>query len=89
MDRPVVGDDGQYVTDDDGELVLKPTGYAGVAPTQERVSQPLSSVPEAIWEQVSGTASIIVSLPARLVDIGQAAFGGRLATPALRSGPSA
>jgi len=87
VERPVVGDDGQYVRDDAGELVLRPTWYGGVAPTQERVSEPLSAVPEAIWQQVSGTAAIIVSLPARLVDIGQAAFGDEARDPSSPVGP--
>ena len=87
VDRPVVGDDGQYVTDDDGELVLKPAGYVGIAPTQERVSEPLSAVPEAIWAQVSGTAAVIVELPAKLVDVVQSTFGGEERDPASVMGP--
>jgi membrane-associated protease RseP (regulator of RpoE activity) len=87
VDRPVVGDDGQYVTDDEGELVLKPAGYVGVAPTQERTAQPLSAIPETIWAQVSGTAEVVVALPAKLVDVVQSTFAGEERDPASVMGP--
>ncbi|BDZ43928.1 peptidase [Paraoerskovia sediminicola] len=77
VERQVVGDDGAPVVDDAGEPVTRPGGYVGFAPTSELESQPVSEVPGYLWEQVSATAGVVVTLPARVVDVAQAAFGGQ------------
>lgn len=72
--RPVINDEGQVVTDDDGELVLADGPFVGVGPAYEMVPQPLSAVPPVIGEVLGGTAKIVMSLPSRLVSIGKAVF---------------
>jgi len=65
--RPVVGDDGAYVTDATGARVTREVGYLGVSPTSEIVRQPLgealSVVATGTWE----TAKVVVTLPQRVV----------------------
>ncbi|NMR19563.1 RIP metalloprotease [Cellulomonas fimi] len=74
VDRPVV-EDGAVVLDAGGEPRLAPVGYLGVGPAWALERQPLATVPTALWTGVSGTAAIVLTLPARIVDVAQAAFG--------------
>jgi membrane-associated protease RseP (regulator of RpoE activity) len=72
--RPVV-EDGEVVTDANGDAVTAPTPYAGISPSVARVRQPLSTVPSTIAETVQQTTGIVLSLPQRVVEAGQAALG--------------
>lgn len=74
-DRPVTDDAGQIVLNADGTMVTEPMGFLGIGPTRDLVKQPLSVVPGMIGEQLQQTAKVIVTLPQRLVDVAQAAFG--------------
>ncbi|GAB6940170.1 M50 family metallopeptidase [Isoptericola variabilis] len=71
---PVVDADGTAKVGADGQPVTETAGFLGVTPTQEYVPLPLSTVPEAVWQQVSGTAQLIVTLPARVVDVAVQTF---------------
>lgn len=73
-DRPVV-EDGQVVTDADGQPVLAPAPFVGVGPSVERVPAPVTAVPGVLGDVVTQTAGIVLTLPQRLVAIAQAAFG--------------
>ena len=42
---------------------------------QERQSLPLGEFPGAVWDQVSGVFHAIITLPVKLVDIGEVAIG--------------
>ncbi|ROS77135.1 RIP metalloprotease [Cellulomonas sp. PhB143] len=77
VQRQVVSAAGTPVVDGDGDPVTRPGGYVGLAPTSERVSQPVSSVPGAVWDQVAATAGVVVTLPAKIVGVAEAAFGGQ------------
>lgn len=74
-ERPVFDVRGNPVLDKTGTFVTEPAGFLGVGPSVARVRQPIGSVPSLTWQAVSGTAGIIVGLPARLVDVARAAFG--------------
>ncbi|WP_402467795.1 M50 family metallopeptidase [Isoptericola aurantiacus] len=73
-ERPLTDDDGYPVTDDDGEPVMVDGALLGVSSSVERQALPVSSVPEAVWLQVSGTADAIVTLPVRVYDAAYQAF---------------
>jgi len=54
--------------DADGEPVTQTGGFLGVTPTSEYEPLPVSSVPQAVWDQVSGTAAVLVTLPVRVAE---------------------
>ena len=68
-ERPVVDEDGFVVTDDAGEVVTRPVGFLGVSPREEvqrrPVGEALAVTAEGTWE----TAKVVVTLPARVVDL--------------------
>ncbi len=66
---------GEIATDDDGAPLTREVRYLGVSPTSAIERQPLSAVPAALGTTVVQTAQIVITLPARLVDVAQAAFG--------------
>jgi len=73
--RPEFNEDGTAALDSNGDMVTHPVGFMGMGASTELVSQSITQVPGALGEQLAGTAKIIGSLPARLVDITHAAFG--------------
>src|SRR5699024_5800740 len=68
-DRPLTNPDGtpQTVTE----------GFFGVGPVFERDSLPIGEFPGAVWDQVSGVFHAIITLPVKLVDIGEVAVGSK------------
>ncbi len=79
--RPVVGADGNAVTDADGKPVTQDVGFIGVGPATEKVQQPVTAVLPAVWDNSVRVGQIIVTLPQRLVQVAQAAFGGEQRDP--------
>ena len=73
-ERPVVVD-GEVRLDDDGTPVTAPTPFVGIGPQAELVRQPISVVPGYAWDAIVATGHVVLTLPQRLVDIAQAAFG--------------
>ncbi|MCM3661765.1 site-2 protease family protein [Georgenia satyanarayanai] len=73
-ERPVVVD-GEVLTDDAGEPVTEPQPFVGIGPLAELVPQPVSAVPGRVAEAVGATVNVVLTLPQRLVDVAQAAFG--------------
>ena len=74
-DRPAYDEEGEPILDANGEPVIRPTRFLGLSPTAVLERQPLSTVPGVIGTSVWETAKIVLTLPARLVDVAQAAFG--------------
>lgn len=74
-ERWLVNDNGEIEVDAEGEPVIQEVGMIGVTPTLETVKQPITEVPTFVGQQVSAVAQVIVSLPQRMVDIWNAAFG--------------
>ncbi|SNC72259.1 Membrane-associated protease RseP, regulator of RpoE activity [Kytococcus aerolatus] len=72
-ERPVVVD-GQ-VQQRDGKPVLEEVGYLGASPAHETVRQTLSAVPGALGDGLWATAKVVLTIPARLVDVGQTVLG--------------
>ena len=75
VSRPVYGDDGALVTASNGDAVTRLVGFVGISPVTEMVSQPLTAAFPLVGQTVTGTANMILNLPQRLVDVGEAAFG--------------
>lgn len=73
--RPVLDEDGGMVLDDSGEPVTEQVGFLGVAGTPDLVPQSPAVVPEMAWQAFRGTAEVVLTLPVRLYDVAQAAFG--------------
>ena len=74
-ERAVIDDAGGLVTDEAGEVVVETVGMIGASPTSELVPQPLSEVPEFTAQRVGEVAGVVIGLPARMVDVWNAAFG--------------
>src|SRR5699024_12687090 len=57
------------------DLVTEQVGFLGVAGTPDLVPQSPAVVPEMAWSAFSRTGTLVLTLPARLWEVGQAAFG--------------
>lgn len=78
----------RYVTDSRGRIVevdgvpqTEKRGFVGVSATAELVPQPLSAVPVAVGENILAVGGIILTLPQRMVDVAEAAFGAEERDP--------
>jgi membrane-associated protease RseP (regulator of RpoE activity) len=60
---------------DDGEPVFQQVGFVGIGSTLDTVRQPVTAVPEVVWGNIEGVARVIWTLPERMVQVSQAAFG--------------
>ncbi|TXK17803.1 site-2 protease family protein [Homoserinibacter sp. GY 40078] len=75
-ERPVTDADGNAVVDSSGGTVTEAVGFIGVGFATETVRQPVTAVLPAVWDNSVSVGKIIVTLPQRLVQVAQAAFGG-------------
>jgi membrane-associated protease RseP (regulator of RpoE activity) len=73
-ERPVAAEDGSAVVDDDGTTVTQEVGFIGVGSTQELVPQPATEVLPAVGDSLARVAGVVLNLPQRVVEVGQAAF---------------
>ncbi len=74
--REVVDAAGVVQTDEAGEPRTTTSAYLGVRPTAEDVRGSVADVPAALGEQVSATASVMVTLPVRVWDVATALVRG-------------
>ena len=79
--RPVLDEDGAAVRDADGRLVTEEVGFLGVAGTPDLVPQSPTEVPAMAWDAFVRTGGIVLTLPVRLYDVAQAAFGSEERDP--------
>lgn len=75
LTRTVVDAAGQPVLAEDGTALTVTSTYVGVQPTVV-ADRSLSAVPQQLWAQVSGTASIVVTLPAQVWDVARTLVTG-------------
>jgi membrane-associated protease RseP (regulator of RpoE activity) len=66
---------GQIVRDDAGNPLVVEVGFVGIGSTLETVRQPASRVLPAVWDNTVGVATILLTLPERMVQVANAAFG--------------
>jgi membrane-associated protease RseP (regulator of RpoE activity) len=66
---------GNVVTDSSGNPVVVQVGFVGIGSTLETIRQPVTRVLPAVWENTVGVATIIATLPERMVQVANAAFG--------------
>ena len=66
---------GNIETDADGNPVLVEVGFVGIGASLETVRQPITAVLPAVWDNTVGVATILATLPDRMVQVAQAAFG--------------
>lgn len=74
-ERVQVDSSGQAVVRDDGTVATETVGMIGATPGTEISQRPITEVPAFVGENVKNVAGIIVKLPARMVDVWNAAFG--------------
>ncbi|WP_159615985.1 M50 family metallopeptidase [Arthrobacter zhaoguopingii] len=73
-ERPVAGPDGQARVDADGSPITKEVGFIGIGSQQELVPQPASEVLPAVGDSLARVTGVVLNLPQRVVDVGEAAF---------------
>ncbi|SFR97986.1 RIP metalloprotease RseP [Agrococcus baldri] len=73
-ERYVFDDAGQMV-EVDGEPLTETVGFVGIGPRYEVEQQPVSAVLPAVGDNVVRVGELIITLPQRLVDVAEAAFG--------------
>ena len=66
---------GDIILDDAGNPVVEYVGFVGIGSAIENKQQSVTTVIPAVWDNVVGVGRIIITLPERLVDVAQAAFG--------------
>ncbi|WP_336603941.1 M50 family metallopeptidase [Agromyces seonyuensis] len=74
-ERYVLDDDGRIVTDDAGEPVTAEVGFLGIGSQPVRVQGTAGEVLPAVGEQLGASVNALLTLPQKLVDVAQAAFG--------------
>ena len=74
-ERHVLGADGKVAEDTSGTALTQEVGFLGISAALETVRQPLTAVLPAVGDNISRVAQLILNLPARLVDVANAAFG--------------
>lgn len=67
--------DGTPITDAGGDPVVDEVGFVGIGPASETVQQPVTAVLPAVGDNIVAVGKIIITLPQRLVQVAQAAFG--------------
>jgi membrane-associated protease RseP (regulator of RpoE activity) len=81
-ERPVLDDTGSVVVGEDGEVATEPVGFLGVGPTTVLVREPITAMPAVLGNAVVETVRVVVTLPSRIADVAEAAFGTAPRDPA-------
>jgi membrane-associated protease RseP (regulator of RpoE activity) len=78
-----VNADGTPMVDDAGKPVVVEAGFLGVSsgPVVARERQPLTAVPPIVWDQLKGTAGLMLHIPEKMKGVVQAAFGSGARDP--------
>ena len=80
-ERYVYDADGKVLEDADGNTVTEKVGFLGIGPAYETVQQPITAVLPAVGDNIARVGEMIFNLPARLVDVVNAAFGSEARDP--------
>ena len=74
-ERYAFDESGEILVDEAGNPVVEYVGFVGIGSSLVNQRQSVTTVLPAVWDNVVGVVRIIVTLPERLVDVAQAAFG--------------
>jgi len=74
-ERYAFDESGEILVDEAGNPVVEYVGFVGIGSSFVNQRQSVTTVLPAVWDNVVGVVRIIVTLPERLVDVAQAAFG--------------
>jgi len=74
-ERYAFDDSGEILVDEAGNPVVEYVGFVGIGSSFENQRQSVTTVLPAVWDNVVGVVRVIATLPQRLVDVAQAAFG--------------
>lgn len=74
-ERYAFDESGEILVDDAGNPVVEYVGFVGIGSSLENQRQSVTTVLPAVWDNVVGVVRVIATLPQRLVDVAQAAFG--------------
>jgi membrane-associated protease RseP (regulator of RpoE activity) len=72
---------GAAVTDSAGKTVTQEVGFVGIGDATEIQQQPVTAVLPAVGSNIASVSKVIFTLPQRLVQVAQAAFGGQKRDP--------
>jgi len=75
-ERPVFDDDGRALENPDGSAVTREVGFIGIGYATQTVQQPVTAVPGFVWDASARIGYSIITLPARVYDLGVSTFGG-------------
>lgn len=73
--------EGNIVLDGAGDPTYVEAGFLGVSQRQELTRQSVTTVPAFVGDQFVATGRVILTLPQRMVDVAQAAFGPEARDP--------
>lgn len=76
-ERPVTDDQGNQVTGADGKPKTEQAGFLGISPTETRKPLPLAQFPGEIGSMLGQTFHALITLPQKLVGVGQTAFSDK------------
>lgn len=74
-ERYAIDSRGQVAVNQNGEPLVEQVGFVGIGAALETTRQPVTQVPVAVWDNVVGVTRVILTLPERMVQVAQAAFG--------------
>ena len=74
-ERYAFNDQGEILLDDASNPLVENVGFVGISSAIENQRQSPAAVLPAVWDNVLGVGQVIATLPQRLVDTAQAAFG--------------
>ena len=80
-ERYAFDESGEILVDEAGNPVVEYVGFVGIGSSFVNQRQSVTTVLPAVWDNVVGVVRIIVTLPERLVDVAQAAFGAQERDP--------
>lgn len=73
--RPLFDAQGNPVLDNAGNPIIEEVGFVGISPATTMQTQPITAVFPMMGQNISSVTNMILHLPQRMVDIGEAAFG--------------
>jgi membrane-associated protease RseP (regulator of RpoE activity) len=79
--RQVLDSSGSVVTEADGKPKTAPVGFIGLSPTEELQRQSPVVLPGLVWDAVRQTAAVVVSIPAKMVNVVESAVTGTQRDP--------